>query len=472
MNEEFESFFSPNQESNELIARYENMVAAGEQFFFDVEEFEELIVYYMEERSSQQAFEVLHMAKSQHPSTNDLVLREAELLATTGRFQDALNALAGLEEIEKWNIDLFLTKSSILSQIGRNEQAVEVLEHTIDIAPDDEKDEICINLAFEYQNLNKPDKAVEALKQALHFNPENEEALYELAYCFEQVGDELAAIETFQEFIDNAPYSHHAWYCLGNVYMQVGALEKALEAYDYSIVIQEDFPSGHFNKALCLLQLELYEQAIEQFHESLKYELIDSVCLFYIAECHFKLNNLRRAEVYYKKAIQKDERLTDAWIGMAAVLQEEGRTIEALHHVRQALNLDDKNAENWFLYAEMQVNLGFFEDAFSAYEKAIELGYTKLAIWLNYSDVLFQEERMDECQEVMERAFDSAPKESELYYRYTAYLLAQNLQDEALGFLALGLEINKERVNQLFHYYPEAFQYDSVIELIEDANES
>ena len=205
---------------------------------------------------------------------------------------------------------------------------------------------------------------------------------------------------------------------------------------------------------------------------SLKYELIDSVCLFYIAECHFKLNNLHRAEVYYKKAIQKDERLTDAWVGMAAVLQEGGRTIEALHHVKQALNLDDKNAENWFLYAEMQVHLGFIEDAFEAYEKAIELGYTKLAIWLNYTDILFQEERMDECQEVMERAFQSAPKESELYYRYAAYLLAQSLQNEALDFLSLGLEINKERVNQLFYYYPEAFQYDSVIELIEDANES
>jgi len=471
MNEEFDSFFSPNDQSNDLIVRYENMVAAGEQFFFDVEEFEELIVYYMEERSSQQAFEVLHMAKSQHPSTNDLILREAELLATTGRFDDALRTLEKVEEIEKWNIDLYLTKASILSQVGRNQQAVEVLQHVIEIAPADEIDEICINLAFEYQNLNQPEKAVEALTKALKHNPENEEALYELAYCFEQTGDELSAIESFQAFIDNAPYSHHAWYCLGNVYMQIGALEKALEAYDYAIVIQDDFASGHFNKALCLIQLELYEQAIEQFHESLKYELIDSVCLFYIAECHFKLGEYRKAEIHYKKAIQKDERLTDAWIGMAAVLQEEGRLVEALHHVKRALSLDEKNAENWFLFAEMQVAMEFMEDAIQAYEKAIELGYTKLAIWLNYSDLLFHEGRMDECQSVMERAFESSPKESELYYRYTAYLLVQNMEAEALGFLDLGLKLNKERVNQLFHYYPDAFQFNAVIDLIEDANQ-
>ncbi len=466
MNEEFESPFGGSQD-NDLIKRFEQMLEAGEQYFFDVEEFDEIISYYIEERASKRAFEVLSMAKSQHPATGDLILREAELMASTNRFQEALTIINKLEQVEKWNTDLFLTKASILSQIGNNRGAINTLEHVLTICQEEEKDEICINIAFECQNLEEPNEAIEYLKKALQYNPENEEAIYEIAYCFDLIGNNQEAIETFVSVIDETPYSHHAWYCLGNVYLATGLVEDALRAYDYSIVIQDDFASGYFNKAMCLMQLELYDQAIDCFGQSLKFELIDSVCLYYIGECYLRLNQDRQAEIHFRKAIGKDDRLLDAWVGMATVLYKQNKTIEALHYIKKALKLDERSGENWYLQGEYQLDAGLEVEACTSFEKALEHGYNKTSIWLNYSEVLVSLEQFEKAEELLEKALSTCPKDSEIHYRYVAYLLVHGRIGDAEEMLIAALELNNEKVESLLAYYPEVIRYPQLLALID-----
>jgi tetratricopeptide (TPR) repeat protein len=466
MKEEFESPFEGPQD-NDLIKRFEEMLEAGEQYFFDVEEFDEIISYYMEERASQRAFEVLSMAKSQHPATGDLILREAELLAATNRFQEALSIIGKLEQVEKWNTDLFLTKASILSQIGNNRGAINTLEHVLTICQDDEKDEICINIAFECQNLEKPEEAIHYLKRALTYNPQNEEAIYEIAYCYDLIGENAEAIETFVSVIDETPYSHHAWYCLGNVYLATGAVEDALRAYDYSVVIQDDFASGYFNKAMCLMQLEHYEQAIECFRQSLNFELIDSVCLYYIGECYLRMDEDRQAEIHFRKAIAKDERLLDAWVGMATVLYKQNKTIEALHYIKKAIKLDEHSGENWYLQCEYQLDAGLEDEACNSFERALENGYNKTSIWLNYSEILVALEQFEKAEELLNKALETCPKDSEIHYRYVAYLLIHGRIGDAEEMLLTALELNSKKVESLLAYYPEVIHYPHLLALID-----
>src|ERR1700746_1276147 len=99
---------------------------------------------------------------------------------------------------------------------------------------------------------------------------ENEVALYELAFCYELNGQSEESVKYYTDFVDKHPYTSTAWFNLGVPYNRMGMYEKAIDAYDYSIAIQDDFASAYFNKANSLANLNRLDEAIEVYKETLK----------------------------------------------------------------------------------------------------------------------------------------------------------------------------------------------------------
>lgn len=466
MEEDFNSLFGNSPK--ELINRYESMLARGDQYFFDVEEFQNLIDYYISERKNAQAFEVLDIAKKQHPSTSDLLIREAELLAQNERFTEALSAINSVEDYEPYNLEVYLTKASILSQNGKIKEAISTLKRALTIADESELDEVYMDIAFEYQNLGQYDPALKYLKRALFRNPENDEAIYEISYCYEELDKMTEGIEFYSNFIDQNPYSSHAWFNQGNMYVQLGLYEKALESFDFCTIVNEEFASGHFNKGLALRKLEEYEKAIDAFQSALKYDLIESVNLYYIGLCYEDIEYYREAEIFYRKCVKSDERMSDAWLGLANVLSEQDQWIEALHHARHATIIDENNPKPYHRLAQLQGKMNYFEEAFDSFEIAIDKGMKGIDVWIDYCDTLYDAGEENNLSVVVNRALDNYPHKSEIYYRFAAYLTRLGQLDEAENILFLALSMDKSKINYLFEFTPEAEDYDFVNNMLEE----
>jgi tetratricopeptide (TPR) repeat protein len=62
--------------------------------------------------------------------------------------------------------------------------------------------------------------------------------LYELAFCYDVLDNQEESVQFYQQYIDNEPYSYAAWYNLGNAYTKLSLFEKAIDAYDYAILIK------------------------------------------------------------------------------------------------------------------------------------------------------------------------------------------------------------------------------------------
>ena len=107
------------------------MLSSGDLLFFDVDEFEDLIDYYSIRNKVDNAFLAINMAKSQHPSSNTFMLKEAELLAFSNKPFEALKTIEKLELIEGPTADITLTKASIFSQQGRYNQAIKTLKDAL-----------------------------------------------------------------------------------------------------------------------------------------------------------------------------------------------------------------------------------------------------------------------------------------------------------------------------------------------------
>ena len=93
-----------NEEVKLSIQKFEQILSDDAQFYFDVDEFSEMIDFYLSKIESGKALEVIKYAQQQHPSSNIFQLKEAQVLAYTGKYEDALE---------------IVDRAMIMNQIGR-----------------------------------------------------------------------------------------------------------------------------------------------------------------------------------------------------------------------------------------------------------------------------------------------------------------------------------------------------------------
>ena len=180
---EEEEFPNPNEESSRIrhsIERYEEMVRNKEAYFFDVDAFLNIIDYYIERNDPVKALQVVDFAQSQHPTSIDFLLRQAQLLAMVDRTEEALAILDKAEQLTPADPDLHMIRGSIYSSLQQFEKAVACFNQAIPLA--DELDILYLNLAYVYESWGDYNKAIEYLQLSLEDNPENDVALYEIAF--------------------------------------------------------------------------------------------------------------------------------------------------------------------------------------------------------------------------------------------------------------------------------------------------
>jgi tetratricopeptide (TPR) repeat protein len=215
-----------NIEQNLLIARFEEMLRKKSEYFFDSEEFETVIDFYIDKNQLITAGQVADLASRQHPFSAIFPIRKAQLLSALNETQAALEVLTQAENLEPSNPELFMTRGGVYSQMGLSEKAIANFKMALDHSED--RDQVYLNIAYEYENISKYADAIFFLKKALSDNSDNEAAVYELAFCYELNGQHEESVLFFNQFIDKEPYSHAAWFNLGVAYNRLSLYEKIL----------------------------------------------------------------------------------------------------------------------------------------------------------------------------------------------------------------------------------------------------
>jgi tetratricopeptide (TPR) repeat protein len=461
-------FNDHNEENDDLqphLQRFEEMIQNNANYFFDVDVFEAIIDYYLENNNVKSALKGISIAISQHPDAVPILLRKAEIHASTGKLNKSMEILNRIENLEPFNEDVYILKSGIYSQQRNHEEAIRNLKLAIKYSQD-QADDLHVDLAFEYENVKKWDKAIESLQKALEINRENESALFELSYCYEMSGKGEEGIAFFNTFIDQNPYSFTAWYNLGNTYMRRGLFERAVESFDFCITINESFSSAYFNKANAYVQLELFHEAINCYAETFLYEEPQALTYCYIGECFEKLEMPEEAYENFLKACELDEEVAEAWLGMGIASNMMGKNTEAVHFIENAIKLDDKNADYWYIFGEVLEKTERIEEALQAYQTAMALDPENIELILDYTNFLYEHYSAKEALLVLTDLMLKV-QSPDLKYRMVAYLLFEGQKSEALTQLESALQSNYEAHEKLFDYLPDLKNNNQVSELLE-----
>jgi tetratricopeptide (TPR) repeat protein len=138
---------------------------------------------------------------------------------------------------------------------------------------------------------------------------------------------------------------------------------KHLNHYDDLTPNATDAPVGeniHFLKGLCYYQLNQYENSIKEFEKNEKFEVehfgqknCNSYIYFYIARNYEKLNDMKYAEKYYKKAIKYFQFPVEANYYLGLLHLKNNKNELGKNHLQNALKFIKMGYKQQDIYIEL-----------------------------------------------------------------------------------------------------------------------
>ena len=446
------------------LTKFESMLKTNNIFFFDLVEFEEIIIHYLDAGKLSLAKKAVKLGLEQHPQSVDLKLLQVEIYIFENELDKAFSLLRKLERIEPSNDEIFIQKATVNSKKGKHKEAIINLEKALTFT--DDKVDVWSLIGMEYLYLDNFEKARLSFEKCIEVDFEDYSALYNIVYCYDMEQKHAQAIVYLDNYININPYCEVAWHQLGRQYFILKMYKEALNSFDYAVLIDEFFIGGYLEKAKTLEELGRYQEAIDNYLITL--ELDDPTAFAYvrIGECYERIHKFDAAISYYKKAVHEDPLLDKAWILLTDLYYNDGNYQKASYYISKALKIDEQNALYWRKYAEIKLKLSFFEEAVVGFETCLDLGDDALEVYIGLTDVLSFLGEFEDAISVLLRAQKTYKKLAEIEYRLTGLFFALNKEKYSFHHLIVGMKLDYEYHIILKELYPTVFENKKVQKLI------
>ena len=448
------------------LTKFESMLKTNSVYFFDLVEFEEIIIHYLDVGKHSLAKKAVKLGLDQHPQSVDLKLLQVEMYVFEGELNKASSLLKKIERLEPNNDEVFIQKATINSKSGNHKVAIINLEKALTLTED--KVDVWSLLGMEYLYLDNFDNARLNFSKCLEVDYEDYSALYNVVYCFDMEKKHEAAVIYLNNYIDINPYCEVAWHQLGRQYFILEMYNEALSSFDYAVLIDESFIGGYLEKAKTLEALDRYQEAIDNYLITL--ELDDPTAFAYvrIGECYERLQKYEAAISYYKKAVHEDPLLDRGWVLLSNLHYNEGNYQEASYYISKALKIDEDNSLYWRKYSEIKLKLNFFEEAVSGFDKCLILGDDALEIFIALTDVLSFLGEFNDAVAVLFKAQKSYKISAEIEYRLAGLFFVLNKEKYGLNHLIAGIKIDYDYHVILKEIYPTVLDNKKVKKFLRD----
>ena len=451
---------------SDCLERFEKMLTLGTEYYFDVNDLEDLVEHYIIMAEFDKADRAIELARQQHPGYIEFDKKQAELLTLSGKYDRALKILNRIENLEPENPEIQVAKGTALSRKGDHKAAIEYYLTALRKSADPV--EIRMMIAFEYLSLGKAEIGLDHLKKALKKEPMRFSLVNETAFFFDQLDAPKEAIEFFKEHVDDNPYCISGWFNLGMFQMRTNEHEEALVSLGFCNAIDPDDHLTLEHMANCYLQLDNIEKAKEHFMEAIEIEPDYEDSLLGLSECYELEEDFDSCVKTCRKVLKLDPENADAWYRLGSVKFRLEKFIESHDMIKRAIECDPEMPTAWALLGECLMIMNRVEEAMAAYEKAVELDPQDHQVWLTKAISLFHRVNEDEGIAVLMEGIKHMPGSADLSYGMSALMLISGREQEGLTYLQRALNLDPSKLELLFQIHPEAAYNPRVVDLIED----
>ena len=433
-----------NERPGQPIAKFESMLKTDDVYFFDAEDFEDIIHHYLNHGKIALAKKAIKIGLQQHPHSVELKLLDLEVLVFENNLDHDEILLDELQLLDSTNEEIYIQRANIYSKKDNHEAAVSLLQKALDLAED--SFDIYSLLGMEYLFMDDFKLAKENFMRCVNFDQHDYSSLYNVIYCFEFLEDYDGAIHYLNEYLERNPYCEVAWHQLGKQYFSKKMFKEALTAYDFAIISDDSFIGAYFEKGKVLEKLGKYLEAIENYETTIKIEDPTSHAYLRIGKCYEKLANDDMAKYYYYQTVHEDPLLDKGWLAITNFYVQKKNYKKALYYINKALNIDGENPDYWKKCGWINTFLKSYDQADYSYKQAIELGNYELDTWLKWAEVAKLNKDIDDAVQVLERGREFHPESAELLYKLAGYHLLGHDKVSARIALTHGLKMDFDKL--------------------------
>lgn len=448
------------------LTKFESMLKTNNIYFFDLDEFEEIIIHYLDFGKHALAKKAIKLGLEQHPHSIDLRFLQVELYLFENETDKAILLLGKIEQLEPNNDEVFIQKATINSKSGNHKEAIINLKKALTITED--KADVWSLMGMEYLYLDDFENARLNFVKCIEVDFEDYAALYNIVYCFDMEKEHAKAITYLDNYLNKNPYCEVAWHQLGRQFFILNDFKDALVAFDYAVLIDEHFIGGYLEKAKTLEALGEYQEAIDNYLVTLNLDDPTAFAFVRIGECYEKLHKYDVAISYYKKAVHEDPLLDRGWILLTNIYYDDKNYNKAAYYIAEALKIDEDNTIYWRRYSEIKIKLNFYEEAVSGFEKCLMLGDNALEIYIALVDVLSFLGEFNDAITVLYDAQKTYKNFAEIEYRLAGLFFILNKKNYGFNHLIVGLNLDYEYHTVLKEIYPTVLDNKEVQKLIID----
>ena len=418
MNDDFQDFFSDS------IIKFESMINSNKFLFFDSEEFESIIIYYLESGNSSMANKAIKMAIEQYPKNTSILLLKVEALIFENNIEEAEKIIDSLYEIDRNNSEVIIQKSRILSKRKKHSKSINLLKK---ISKDCEfYSDALVMIGKEYLFIDNFENAKEKFKEYIKNHQLDYAVLNNLLYCFDALGNTDNTINYLNDFLEENPYCEVAWHQLGKQYLKKELFKEALTAFDFAIISDDSFVGAYLEMGKVLEKLNKINQAIEQYEIVTKIDEPNPFALYRIACCHNKLGNIELAISYYNKTVEEDPIHDSAWMSLATSYYKQKDYLEAKNHLIKAIEIDSENIKYWELYCKINLDLNNNEEVEISFKEILSLGNLSLSTLIFLTKTLIQIPLNESLSNQFLIKIDALPNSLLSEKKYISYVILNN----------------------------------------------
>jgi tetratricopeptide (TPR) repeat protein len=458
-------FWENREQIRELLKQYENLKNGRRHSFLEEEAFEKIIEYYQEKEELPKAMEAAKLGVEQYPYSSILLIKKADILLANRRYKEALDILEHSSLLDGSDINLYILKTDAYLALDKQDKAVMILEEALSLFEGEEKIELLFELADVYDDYEDFDKVFDCLKLVLADEPTNEEALYKICFWTDFTGRNEESIRLHQRIIDDYPYNELAWFNMGAAYQGIKLYEKAIDAYQYAIVIDEKFDYAYRNMGDAFIRLRKYKEAIEVLEKVNELAKPEDVILEAIGHCYYRLKNFAQARLNYRKSSHLRQDDSKLFYKIACTYFNEGQWESCMKQLDNALKIHRHQPDYNLLYGECKMQTGQFKEAVHFFSNVVRIRPKNTAGWEALIRCLYKAEYFEEALEQTQAAFNINGKPLFSFYR-ASVLFALGKTKEAILQLEKAMEISPKLLKKFVELNPGILQNQLVVDVI------
>lgn len=455
-------------EIQELIKRFETQLDNGQPIFFDADEMNIIIEYYIQNNDLQKISIIADLAEKFHSGNKitNLILAKKHLA-----FKSPMKAMEYLQDADapSFEVDYYLSLGYCYSLMGKPEKSISAYKKTINILNGENCEDIYNSMAIEYMMLRKFEEALSCFKKGIAVCSDFAEQYAEMSECYFNLDKADDAITFFESEVDRNPYSIEAWMALGNCYLRLHLLEKAMEQYEYALAINPRLTNAYTNILTILNELDRYKETIELSEEAIRNKVNSPLLYCLYGEALSKTGNKSDAMSYFKKAIEMDEDVAEAHAGIAFLLSEENNITSAIKFLKKAHELAPFNTDYLFVLAEEHNKIGKYKMSLK-YLKEIEGIFPyDVNLYIAFMEVYILLDDVENAIKSINKGLKLLGRNAALLYRMAFIYFVQ--EEKELGMLNLeeALSLDYEGHREFLEFDPEyILNNEEIVNLINE----